>query len=101
VLLKRVSGFAVKVTKLFLGFRLAFLIPFTFVNTVIQIREIPYRASSSNFRDSYNSIITSCVVSLVYIIAFSVLWYIYLKKSKKVREAYFPKKSDVGTTAYK
>jgi hypothetical protein len=93
IVLKLLRKYAVKVSKVFLVSRLFYMIPYLIFNTVSQIKEIPYDKDIEMYAVMYRSIINSFIISLSLIIAFSVGWYIYLKRSRKVREL-FPVGSD-------
>jgi len=88
IILKKLKRIAVSVSKVFLVFRAVYLIPYLVFNTIVQIREIPYVRGHEMYSKMLGSIIVSAVISLVFIVAFSVGWYIYLNRSKKVRELF-------------
>ena len=97
IVLKRLKKYALKVSKVFLVFRFIYMIPYLIMNTISQINDIPYDRDLEMYAAMHRSIIASFIISISFIIAFSVGWYIFLKKSKKVREL-FPD-SFVGTKA--
>lgn len=88
IVLKLLKKYAVKVSKVFLIFRLIYMIPYAVINTISQIRDIPYDKGYEMYEAMYRSIIISSVITVTFIIAFSVGWYIYLNRSKKVRELF-------------
>ena len=88
IVLKKLKKFAVRVSKVFLVFRAVYLIPYLIFNTISQIREIPYDRNHEMYSKMLGSIIVSSVISFLLIVAFSVGWYIYLNRSKKVRELF-------------
>ena len=88
IILRCEKKFAIKVSKAFLIFRFLFLVPFLFLHTNIRIAEIPYEVGHEMYERAYNSIISTSIISMAYIVAFSVCWYIYFLKSKKVKELF-------------
>ena len=96
IVLKKLKKFAVKVSKVFLVFRVVYLIPYLILNTISQIGAIPYDREHEMYSTMLGNIIVTSVISLLLIVAFSIGWYIYLNRSKKVREL-FP----VGTDGSK
>lgn len=86
--LKRIRSHAIVITKVFLIFRLLFLLPFSYLNMDLQIKAIPYVNTESLYMETYNNLVISFAISLAYVIGFSAVWYIYLNKSKRVREFY-------------
>lgn len=93
IVLKQLKKYAVKVSKVFLVFRFIYMMPYLIVNTISRIREIPYEKGFEMYDAMHRSIIVSLIISIAFVIAFSVGWYLYLNKSKKVREL-FPDASD-------
>ena len=88
IVLKLLKKYALKVSKVFLIFRFIYMIPYLIVNTISQINDIPFSIDSEKYASMYSSIIVAFIISLAFIIAFGVGWYIYLNKSKKVRELF-------------
>lgn len=88
ITLKRVSRIAIPVVKAFLVFRLLYLAPVVSINTWVQIGAIPYEKTYIQYAAEYNSIMTSFAVSISYVLVFSVCWFIFLIRSKKVRESF-------------
>ncbi len=86
VILKLKKKSSVRVIKFYLIFRLIYLIPYTIVNFHNQVEEIPYYKSSEMYMVTYNSLITSLVISIVYVVVFSAGWYIYLIRSRRIKE---------------
>ena len=93
IVLKTLKKFAVRVSKVFLVFRAVYLTPYLILNTISQIRKIPYDRDHEMYSQMLGSIIVSSVISLLLIVAFSVGWYIYLNRSKKIRKL-FPVRID-------
>ena len=93
IALKRINRYAVSLIKVFLLFRLIFLVPFFYLNTRLLIEAIPYVSTYPLYKEMYNSYLTSFTMSMAYVVAFSVMWYIYLCKSKKVRNLFPQKKT--------
>jgi hypothetical protein len=91
ILLKRKSRFAVRFTKIFLIFRLAFMAPYLYVNMRSQIYDIQYEITYSLYEKMYGSIVTSFIICLSYVVVFSAVWYAYLCKSKKVGDLFMSK----------
>ncbi len=103
IVLKSLKKYAVRVSKVFLVSRLFYLIPYIVFTMISQIREIPNNIDTETYSKMLSSIITSSVISILFVMAFSVGWYIYLNRSRKVREL-FPAGSgssgaQVGETA--
>jgi len=92
ILLKKLHSLAIAVTKVFLVFRIIFLLPVLIISMRFQLGTI---ALESNYALEHNSIISSFYISLSYMVIFSVGWYIYIVKSKKVHEL-FPEKKFNG-----
>lgn len=88
IVLKKLKKFAVKVSKVFLVFRVVYLIPYLILNTISQIGAIPYDREHEMYSKMLGSIILTSVISLLLVVAFSVGWYIYLNRSRKVRELF-------------
>lgn len=88
IVLKKLKKFAVRVSKVFLVFRAVYLIPYLIFITISQIRDIPYNIDHEKYSNMLGSIIVSSVVSFLLIVAFSAGWYMYLNRSKKVRELF-------------
>jgi hypothetical protein len=93
IVLKMLKSFAIAVTKVFLVYRVIYLIPILIFSMRYQIETI---SIESDYALQYNSIITSFMVSISYAVVFSAGWYIYLNKSRKVHEL-FPQKKSVST----
>lgn len=94
VAVRKKFGSAVAITKVFLVYRLVFLIPYLCLNVYQQIKEIPYEKTYIEYSKLYDSIVTSFVINIAYVVVFSVAWYLYLKKSKKVGELFPGKRID-------
>ncbi len=88
IVLKLEKKCAVKVSKIFLIYRFAFMVPYLIFNTNIRIAEIPYSVGYELYERAYHSIINSFIISVSYIVIFSVGWYIYLIRSRKVKEIF-------------
>ncbi|NLK87303.1 MAG: hypothetical protein GX279_07425 [Clostridiaceae bacterium] len=88
IVLKLLKKYALKVSKVFLVFRIIYMVPYLIMNTIRQIEEIPYEKDFELYAAMHRSIIVSFIISLLFIIVFSVGWYIFLEKSKKVRELF-------------
>lgn len=87
-LLKKISKLAVPFVKIYLAARIVFYIPTFIINTIIQIENIPYLKTERLYNNEYYSIILSNIIYLFYVIAFSVLWWLYFNKSKRVKLYY-------------
>jgi hypothetical protein len=85
IVLKKLKKFAVRVSKVFLVFRAVYLIPYIVWTTISQISEIPQGIDHETYSQMIGSIIVSSAISLLFVIAFSIGWFIYLNRSKKVR----------------
>lgn len=96
IVLKKLRSFAVAATKVFLVYRMVFLVPILIISMRFQIETIPYEKTYVEYTIQYNSIMTSFVISISYAVIFSIGWYVYLNKSKKVYELFPPKKSGAG-----
>jgi len=92
IVLKKTLNLAVPMIKVFLVFRVLFLAPYIYVNMGMQIAEIPYVKTYVMYEQMHSSIMSSFVFSMAYVIVFSVLWYIYLLTSRRVKET-FPRKA--------
>jgi ABC-type enterochelin transport system permease subunit len=88
VVLKLLKKYALKVSKIFLVFRFIYMIPYLALNTISQIKEIPYEKDYVLYAAMHRSIIISFIISISFIIVFSAGWYTYLKKSRKVKELF-------------
>lgn len=86
--LRKMKKYAVRIAKIYLIARLVYHIPFVVVNTIIMINRISYNKDYIEYGKEYNSLIIGLAISLFYLVAFSVLWYLYFSRSKKVREFY-------------
>lgn len=95
--IKRKFRFAVRFTKIFLIFRLAFMSPYLYVNMRMQIKEIQYENTYSLYEKMYGSIVTSFIICLSYVVVFSAAWYAYLCKSKKVGDLFMNKGTGAKT----
>ncbi len=91
IFLKKLYSFAIASLKVFLVYRLIYLVPVLIISMRYQIDTIPYAKTYGQYQVAYNSIISSFWISILYAFIFSIGWYIYLVKSKKVQEL-FPKK---------
>ncbi len=91
IVLKKRLSLAIPTIKVFLVFRVLFLVTYVYVNMGMQIAEIPYEKTYVMYQQTHSSIISSFAFSMAYVIAFSVLWYIYLRRSRRVKET-FPRK---------
>ena len=92
ILLKRMSRLAVRFTKIFLIFRLAFLTLYLCADLRLQINDIQhYKITPSTYEEMYGSIVTLFIICLSYVVVFSVAWYAYLCKSKKVGDLFMNK----------
>jgi hypothetical protein len=92
IVLKKMFNLAVPMIKVFLVFRMLFLVPYIYVNMSMQITEIPYEKTYVLYQQMHASIVSSFVFSMAYVIVFSALWYIYLLRSRRVKET-FPRKA--------
>lgn len=92
IVLKMRLNLAVTMIKVFLIFRVLFLAPFLYYNMCVRIAEIPYEKAHVLYEQMHTTIVYSFVSSLAYVIVFSILWYIYLLRSKRVRET-FPREA--------
>lgn len=88
IVLKKLFRFAVSALKVFLVYRLLYLIPVLIISMRFQIVSIPYEKTSPLYANQYSSVITSFVISISYVVVFSAGWFIYLVKSKKVQELF-------------
>jgi hypothetical protein len=88
VALKKIQKKAVSIVKIYLIFRLIYFIPFTIFNTIYQIKHITIQVTDSRYNGEYTGIIYGFAISIVYVLAFSALWYLYFQKSKKVKTHY-------------
>ncbi|HEX2946833.1 MAG TPA: hypothetical protein VHT96_12845 [Clostridia bacterium] len=88
VALKKMLGFVIRAIKIFLVYRVFFLIPLLYFNMVVRIEAIPYEKGHALYENMHAQIISSFVVSVAYTLLFSVLWYIYLLRSRNVRETF-------------
>lgn len=95
IALKKTSRHAILLVKAFLIYRLPYLLLTTYSSMRTQIDAIPYDKDFPDYAVMHGSITSSFIISISYVAAFSIGWYIFLIKSKKVRE-YFPPK---GTNA--
>lgn len=95
VVLRLLKKYAIKVSKIFLVFRFIYMIPYLIVNTISRVKDIPYDKDFELYAVMYRSIIVSFIISILFIIAFSFGWYIYLNKSRKVKEL-FPDVSGIS-----
>lgn len=88
IVLKCKLRFAVRFAKFFLLFRLLFLMPYIYLNTQVQLKDIPFEKTYSMYTELQQSIMASHIMSMSYVIVFSAAWFIYLSKSKKVKELF-------------
>lgn len=89
IIIRKAPKIAVKTTKVYLVLRSVYYIPFTILNSILMVSEIPSKIGTPEYQNDYSAIISGTVVTLVYFVAFSVVWYIYFNKSKKVRELFY------------
>lgn len=92
IVLKKMFNLAIPMLKVFLVFRVLFLAPYVYINMGMQIAEIPYEKTYVMYQEMHSSIVLSFVTSMAYVIIFSALWYIYLLRSRRVKET-FPRKA--------
>lgn len=92
ICLKRVSKYAIQVIKVFLAFRLLYLVPVFYFDMQTKIDAIPYEKTNVQYATEYNGVMTFFSLSILYVLVFSVFWYIYLIKSKNVKQN-FPQKA--------
>ncbi len=92
IALKKQAAFAITAVKSFLIYRAIFLIPFTCMIISRQINEIPYLKASPEYAEAKGSLILSFVVDIAYVTIFSVGWYIYLMRSRRVKEGFMSRK---------
>ena len=88
IVLKRMLNLAVPLIKIFLLFRVLFLVPYLYFNMDVRIEAIPYQKGHDLYEQMHASIITSFIVSVAYVVLFSVLWYIYLLRARRVKETF-------------
>lgn len=88
IVLKKKVSFAVTVVKSFLISRIIYLVPYTSMTISRQISEIPFVKSSPEYMEMKGSLIRSLIIDIAYVLIFSVGWYIYLLKSRRVKELY-------------
>ncbi len=88
IVLKLKNKHAIKVSKVFLIFRIVYLIPYLILYTIDLIGKIPYYKENDMYWVTYNSNITSFIIGISFAIVFSAGWYIYLVKSNKVRKMF-------------
>lgn len=93
--LRKMRKSAIRIVKVYLIVRLVYLIPFFVSNTVIMIGQIRYLKTDIQYAQEFNSLIISLLISLIYLISFSILWYMYFCKSKKVKE-FYPGKNEAA-----
>ena len=96
IVLKKLYSFAVVATKVFLVYRLIYLVPILIINMRFQVATIPFEKTYSKYAIEYNSIMTSFVISMSYAVIFSIGWFIYLVMSKKVQELFPQKKTGLN-----
>jgi hypothetical protein len=96
ITLKKQYSFAVAATKVFLVYRLIYFTPVLIINMNLQIAAVPYDSLSPTYANESASIMTSFIINISYVALFSIGWYIYLVKSKKVQEAFPPKKTGLN-----
>lgn len=88
VALKRMLNFSVLLIKIFLVFRVLFMVPYLYFNMGVRIEAIPYEKGHVLYEQMHSSIVNSFIVGVGYTVLFSVLWYIYLLRSRRVRETF-------------
>ncbi len=96
IALKKQAAFAITAVKSFLIFRVIFLIPFTCMIISRQINEIPYLKASPEYAEAKGSLTMSLIIDIAYVIIFSVGWYIYLRRSRRVKEEFLLRKQYLG-----
>jgi hypothetical protein len=92
IALKKAARHAVLLVKAYLVYRFLYLLLTAYVSMKTQADVIPYAKDFPDYAVMYNSLLTSFLISILYVVVFSVGWYIYLVRSKRVREC-FPAKA--------
>lgn len=88
-LYKKVQKHTLKVAKSYLFIRLAYFIPSILVIFIYTINDENAIGSGYGKFKSVNDIILMLLVTpLIYILLFSISWYIYFNKSKRIKEEY-------------
>jgi len=88
-LLKNVKKYALKIAKSYLIGRLVYLVPSIIVIFSFTVND-PSAVGSGNgkFQSVTDIILRLLMVPLIYILAFSISWYIYFTKSKRIKKEY-------------
>lgn len=96
ILLKKISRIAVKFTKIFLIFRLVLLPVYLCIDLNMQIKGIQHykNTNPTTYEEMYGNIIMMFILCLLYAVVFSVGWYAYLCKSKKVGDLFMNKDAE-------
>lgn len=88
-LFKKVKIYALKIAKGYLLARLAYLIPSVIVIFSYTITDKNAIGNGyGKFQSLTDIIVMLLVTPLIYILSFSVSWYIYFTKSKRIKEEY-------------
>jgi hypothetical protein len=96
IALKKLYRFAVAGIKVFLLFRLIYLVPVLIINMRFEVATIPFQKTYFRYAIEYNSIMQAFTLGMLYVVTFSIGWFIYLVMSKKVRELFLQKKSGLN-----
>jgi hypothetical protein len=96
IALKRMSRYAVRISRIFLAARVLFLTP-VYLRLYIAFSQDPRIVSE--FRSQSDIVFFGLVVPLAYILLFSGLWYWYFSSSRRVRQFTQTASAETGNQA--
>ncbi len=93
ITLYKIPKIAVKVSKIYLIARLAYLVPLVIISLVKSLEE-PGSTDVAAQVSASQTTIYSPIIELSYMLCFSALWYLYFVRSKRIKEYYANVKQD-------
>jgi len=84
----KIPKLVIKAVKVFLIARLIYLVPIFIENFIKALHNPEYVQAGQSQRPLFDTALYAFLVPMIYVLSFSILWYIYFSKSKRVKETY-------------